>query len=34
MTYWELLVEGVHLEGAPMRVVSQGFATVDEKQVA
>ena len=34
VTYWELLVEGVHPEGAPMRVVSRGFSAVHEKQVA
>jgi FkbH-like protein len=31
VTCWELLVDGAHPESAPMRVVSQGFSTIDEK---
>ena len=33
VTCWELLVDGADPESAPMRVVSQGFPTLEEKLV-
>ncbi len=34
VTCWELLVDGADPESAPMRVVSQGFSAVGEKELA
>jgi predicted enzyme involved in methoxymalonyl-ACP biosynthesis len=34
LTRWELLVEGGDPEGAPMKVVSQGFASAKENSIA
>lgn len=34
LTRWELLVEGIHPESAPMKVVSQGFSEASEESIA
>jgi FkbH-like protein len=34
LTHWELIVEGAEPQGAPMKVVSQGFAMAKEQSIA